>query len=223
MNKLKLLLLLIAILVNTSCASFGPTVRIETPVPADDFLVYCDWYADKLFSLHGGPLKKTDEKVYVTHSGVELSCGMSLWGGKGTVVATHPLYIGGTSATIDGVTVITMQTKKPQYLDELNDKFESGYWDNHKWPDSTFIRNIRGVCLRGFDHYFRNYLTAVDSFDFVAFKNKYYQPILDCKRKESEFLSDNKIRDRMRKKYVDPENILKIWWDKKEIIANEYK
>ena len=46
MNKIKLLIPIVFLLLNSGCASFGPTVRIETSEPAEDFVVVCEWYGN---------------------------------------------------------------------------------------------------------------------------------------------------------------------------------
>ncbi|MFK5950993.1 MAG: hypothetical protein QM500_19750 [Methylococcales bacterium] len=55
MNKLKLLMLTFILALNAGCASFGPTIRIETPEPTEDFVVLCEWHSKSIFKGgHGG-------------------------------------------------------------------------------------------------------------------------------------------------------------------------
>jgi len=213
-------LLLLSVFLLPSCASFGPTVMIQTEQPEQDFVVVCTWAKQPLLGVHGGH-QEIKRNVYVTDSNEEVSCGVSLLGGKGIVQTMHPLYWGGTAEEVDGVRIIHNQTKL-HHLDELKQKFESGFWDQHKWPGDKFSERVRAVCLGTFNHYFGYYLSEVDKIDFEKFKSRYYQPILECVRKEKMLRSDERIREGIRMKYIDPEEGLKGWWKKMEKIANEY-
>ncbi len=224
---MKIFILFIVSLTVYGCATVGPTIVIETDEPAEDFVVLCKKDKSYLFKIGHNASRYTEvDHVIVAESGKEVDCGLMVGGTNGNVTILHPTLTGsgGVKNYIkDGVRHIYYDKTKLDILDEKKAKFDSGYWDKYKWPDSEFVNSVRGECLGAFDQYFKYYLSAVDQLDFASFKDKYYQPILECRRKEKKFYSDSRIRDGIREKYVDPETRLKKWWKKKEKVANEYK
>jgi len=81
MNKHILIFLLFSIIFLPGCASFGPTVMIQTEQPEQDIVVLCTWSKQPLLGVHGGrQIIKTS--AYVTNSNEEVNCGLSIWGGS---------------------------------------------------------------------------------------------------------------------------------------------
>ena len=220
MNKSFLLALLITFLIS-GCASFGPTVLIETSEPAEDFVVLCEWYVDPIFEFHGGG-KLSKQNIYIAKSNEEVNCGVAM-GGDALVKVMHPIYSHANINKKNGVTVYNYTKTKLDILDEQKDKFESGYWDDFKWPGSEYFRSVGGTCLGSFDYYYRYYLSAVEHIDFHKFMDTYYLPVLECLTKENMLRSDKRIREGIRLNYIDPEVGLIKWWDKQEKIASKYK
>ena len=205
---------------NSGCVSVGPTVRIETPEPAEDFVLVCDWASTSMFAIHGGA-QVTKQNTYVVKSGEEVACGVALTGGRSSSRVMHPVYWGVKITEEDDVTVYRYTETKLDYLDKQKEKFEAGFWNEYKWPGDQFSYSVSGVCLKTFNKYFEYYLSGSNKFDFSDFRKKYHHPFLDCLRKEDMLLSSENIRPGIRRKYIDPEGGLNKWWVKIEEKANE--
>jgi hypothetical protein len=164
-----------AILINSGCASKGPVVRIETPEPAEDFVVVCKWVKNGLLNIHGGK-KLSDEKVFVTESGKDVDCGISIWGGEGGSSVLHPLYTNMQAKKINGVSVVRPKTKL-QVLDEQRAKFEAGYWNAYQKPGAEYAQNLVGC---GFPHQYFDYYHQVKKIRVEHFRKLYHEPMLDC-------------------------------------------
>jgi len=199
MKTLKPFILVVLFLLVTGCASFGPTIVIETPEPAEDFVVLCQWYDDSLFfGAHGGKAQVGD-KVFVTKSGEEVECGLNLRGGDGSVSIIHPVYVGASVSTktkgnesdaievIDGVIHIKLTKTKLNLLDEQKAKFEAGYWDKlpvsgwdkDKTPAQRYARSVGGC---GFGHQYLDYYSQVKKVDKQYFYKKYNTVFLRCNK-----------------------------------------
>jgi hypothetical protein len=189
MNILKRLTLLIIFLMVTGCASFGPTLVIETPEPAEDFVVICEWHKRTWLSGGHGGKQRISYKVNVVASDEEVDCGMNLTGGDGSVDIWHPVYMGAgiTAKTkseesdrlemIDGVMHIKMNKTKLDILDEQKAKFEAGYWDRYMNPGAEYARSFTGC---SFPHQYFDYYSEAKKVDVAHFKQLYHKPILEC-------------------------------------------
>jgi len=179
MNKMKLLTLLIVILLNSGCASFRPTIRIETLEPAEDFVVLCEWYRSGIIS-HGGGRSLSDQKIFITESGKEVDCGLSWIGGEVSGASIlHPLYTNMQGVDEDGVSVIRPKSKR-QILDEQKEKFEAGYWDKNRNPGSRYAEAVGGC---GFPYQYLDYYSQVKKVDKQYLKEKYNDIFLECKKR----------------------------------------
>lgn len=170
MNLLKRFILLFSFLYVTGCATVGPTLIIETPEPAEDFVVICKW--GTTFNQAG----TFDEDVHVIKSGEKLSCGFNLLG-RASASMQHPIYTVGTMEVVDGVEIIKPITKL-QRLDEIKVQFESGFWDESKWPGSYYADSVKGLCW--FPPKYFNYYQKVKTVTLEHFKSLYYKDILQC-------------------------------------------
>ncbi|MDH5388160.1 MAG: hypothetical protein OEY06_06905 [Gammaproteobacteria bacterium] len=180
MNKLKLLIPLLIVLLNSGCASFGPTVRIETPEPAEDFLLLCDWAHSPWYKIHGG--RSIYNRVpIVAKSGEDTPCGMSPFGGHPSVSVMHPIYLNPTITEEEDVTIYRYTETILDYLDKQKEKFEAGFWDKFKWPSSLYVESIKPVC--GFGHQYFDYYREVKKIDYDYFKETYYDHVLNCYKK----------------------------------------
>lgn len=176
MNKLKLIIPVIAILLNTGCASFGPTVLIETPEPAEDFVVLCEWYKSSMINLHGSGRSLSYSKVFITESGKEVDCGMSIFGGVAGASILHPLYTNMQGEDVDGVSVIRPKSKL-EIIDEQKAKFEAGFWDKYKNPGFEYANNLVSC---GFGHKYLDYYSEAKEVNIGHFKQLYHVPMLKC-------------------------------------------
>lgn len=175
MNVLKGFIILASFLTVTGCASFGPTVLIETPQPADDFVVVCQWYKMPLLEFHGGS-KLSGEDVYVTPSGETINCGLG--SGESTQVKVlHPIYANPEIVEHEGVSVYRYTKTKLDILDEQKAKFEVGFWDKHKSPGTKYARSLVGC---GFPYQYFDYYSGVKKVDKEYFKALYHEPMLAC-------------------------------------------
>lgn len=181
MNKLKLLIPIVFILLNSGCASFGPTVRIETPEPAEDFVVVCGWYSGP--GIFSGSGSEESHKVFITESGKEVDCGLG-FEARNQVSIMHPLYTNMQGVSENGISVIRPKNKM-QILDEQKAKFEAGYWDKYRNPGSEYVRNLAGC---GFPYQYFNYYNEENKIDRKYFQQKYHFQILKCMQREYEEL-----------------------------------
>ncbi|MDH5389097.1 MAG: hypothetical protein OEY06_11700 [Gammaproteobacteria bacterium] len=182
MDKLKYLIPVIAVLLNSGCASFGPTVRIETPEPAEDFLLLCDWAHSPWFKIHGG--RSIYNRVpIVAKSGEDTPCGMSPFGGHPSVSVMHPIYLNPTITEEEDVTIYHYTETKLDYLDKQKEKFEAGFWDKHRNPGARYSDNLVNC---SFGHQYFDYYSEVKNVDKEHFKRLYHESMLECfKRKFS--------------------------------------
>ena len=181
MNKLKLIIPLVFILLNTSCATYGPTVRIETPEPAEDFVLVCDWSGKtKLNIWKDNYLAK--RTVHVVKSGEETPCGVSYSFSDETtnVWLMHPVYWDGEKIEEDGRVVYRYTGTKLDYLDKQKEKFEAGFWDKHRNPGFAYANDLVGC---GFPHQYFDYYSEVKKVDKEHFRQLYHEPILECKKR----------------------------------------
>ncbi len=218
MNDLKRIILLVSLLYITGCASVGPKIIIETPEPAEDFVVLCQWYKNTIFSGGHGGKSKVGQDVYVTESGKEVNCGISLTGSDGLVLIKHPVYVlgdGKENYTKDGVKHIVMNKTKLDLLDKQKTKFEAGHWntlsapgwDKDKTPAQRYVRSI-GRC--GFGHQYLDYYSQVNKVDKTYFKNKYNEFLLKCNKFAFNEMLKNDLE--FSKKTLNVEQIMKLIW-----------
>ncbi|MDH5388162.1 MAG: hypothetical protein OEY06_06915 [Gammaproteobacteria bacterium] len=177
MNKLKLLIPLLIVLLNSGCASFGPTVRIETPEPAEDFVVVCGWYSGAGF-FHGSGSEQS-HKVLIANSGEVVECGLG-FEADNQVQVMHPVYWDGTKTVEEGITVYRYTGTKLDYLDKQKEKFEAGFWDNHRNPGFEYANDIVRC---GFPHQYFEYYSEVKKVDKDHFKRLYHESMLECNKR----------------------------------------
>jgi len=207
MNKIKLLIPIIVLLLNSGCASFGPTVRIETPEPAEDFVVVCEWYRSGIIS-HGGGRSLSDQKVFITEGGKEVDCGLSLLGGEVSGASIlHPLYTNMQGVDEDGVSVIKPKSKL-QILDELKARFEAGEWDKRRNPGWEYLGSRPGC---GFPRQYFEYYKEVREIDVEHFQALYQVPILKCLEKS--FAETEIHHPSLAKKLSKPDERVKALWE----------
>jgi hypothetical protein len=181
MNILKRLTLLIIFLMVTGCATVGPTIVIETPEPAEDFVVLCT-KSKSHFIGHNASSYSAVDHVIVTESGKEVDCGLMLGGKRGNALILHPTLTGDGKSNYekDGVEYIVFNKTKLDVLDEKKAKFEEGYWDRYKNPGFKYANNLTGC---GFPHQYFNYYSEVKNVDVEHFKKLYHKPMLECKKR----------------------------------------
>ena len=181
MSRPALMISVIIILTGYGCTSEGPTIRIETPEPTGDFVVVCKWVKDGVLNIHGGK-KISDKKVFITESGKEVDCGISIWGGQGGASILHPLYSKMEGEEVDGVNVVK-PVSKLEIIDQQAARFETGYWDKERNPARSYLASLPGCGFPPlyFDHYF-----AVKKIDREYFKRRYGNPIFKCMQREYE-------------------------------------
>ena len=176
MDKLKYLIPFIAVLLNSGCASFGPTVRIETPEPAEDFVIHCQWSYAPLFKFHGGR-STLSSASHIAKSGEDTPCGMSLFGGDAGVMIMHPVYWNPTITEEEDVTIYHYTETKLDYLDKQKEKFEAGFWDKRIKPGAAYARDLVNC---SFGHQYFDYYSQVKNVDKEHFKKLYHEPIFEC-------------------------------------------
>ncbi|MDH5572811.1 MAG: hypothetical protein OEY89_13680 [Gammaproteobacteria bacterium] len=207
MNKFKLLIPLLIVLMNSGCASFGPTVRIETPEPAEDFVVVCEWIGGR--GIIAGSGSRESHKVFITESGKEVDCGLG-FSSRNNVQVMHPLYANMQRSDENGVSVVRPKNKL-QILDEQKAKFEAGFWDKHSDPGAEYADSLVGC---GFPHQYSDYYNEVKDVDIERFKLLYNKPISECLRLTMPILKKYKMR-----KYggfPDAEYYIERMWDSKK-------
>lgn len=202
MKHFKLLLPLITFLLSSGCASFGPTVLIETPEPAEDFVVLCEWYKDGLLNIHGG-MKQSDWKAFVTESGKEVDCGMSIWGGEGSATIMHPLYAGGRACEVgcDSELVIKeddIYIIRPHTLEEALDLLVKRHSGKDVLP---YIRNYGSVNRKYYKYYKINKPLDI----------KHMRELYD-KRLINYWYKLKNIRESFGGKFIQPEKHLEYYW-----------
>jgi len=197
-----------------SCASVGPTIRIETPEPAEDFVVVCKWVKEGLLNMDGGKML-SDKKVFITESGKEMDCGISIWGGEGGASILHPLYTEMQGEEINGIIVVRPKTKL-EILDEQKEKFEAGYWEKYKNPGAEYARNIVGC---GFPHQYFDYYNKVKKISVEHFKQLYHEPMLACLKRT--FAITKKYDPQIGKQLPDAEEWMRRMWESDK--WSEYK
>jgi len=209
MNK-PFLILILSIFLLPGCASFGPTVMIQTEQPEQDFVVVCTWAKQPLLAVHGGH-QEIKRNVYVTDSNEEVNCGLSLWGAAANSQTMHPLYWGGELEIKEGVRIVKPQTKL-HHLDELKQKFESGFWDQDSAPGFRYADSAGRVC--GFPNmYFKYYSEAGYKIDVEHFKRLYHESMLECFKKT--FPLQKKYKPRSSKTQPSAEEWMDRLWKSK--------
>ena len=179
MDKLKYLIPVIAVLLNSGCASFGPTVRIETPEPVEDFVLVCDWASTSMFAIHGGA-QVTKQNVYVVKSGEETHCGVAWAGGRSSSRVMHPVYWGVKITEEDDTTVYRYTETKLDYLDKQKEKFEAGFWDKYSDPGFEYANNLVNC---NFGHQYFDYYSQVKEVEKEHFKRLYHEPMQECMKR----------------------------------------
>ena len=216
MKNTRLLLLLLVFLLNSGCASFGPTVVVDTPEPAEDIVVRC--LKEKSYFIgHNASGYVTTGKVFVTKSGEEVDCGL-LFGGKAAGVdVMHPIYMGagiGSNTNpdesdqlelIDGVLHIKLTKTKLDILDELKAEFEAGKWDRARNPGRSYLGSMPGC---GFPHQYFDYYSKVMNVHKEHFRNNYSDQMLACFRRT--FAITKKYDPQIGKQLPSPE----VWMDR---------
>jgi len=204
MNKYKgisLFWLLVVLL--PGCASFGPTIRIETPEPAEDFVVLCEWHKAALIDFHGGGLKRSDWKVFVTESGKEVDCGVSFGGGDGSATIMHPVYAGERACEIG--------CESPQIT-------ESGsvFIVNPNTAEKTLNLLVKKHSGKKILSYIRTY-GSIDKEYYKYYRS--YQPLdtlrmrkLYDKRLISYWEKLKNIKEKYGEKFVQPKSYLEYYW-----------
>jgi len=200
MNILKPIILLLSFLYITGCATVGPTLIIETPEPAEDFVVICKW--GTTFNQAG----TFDEDVHVIKSGEKLSCGFNILG-RASASMQHPIYTGWHSTIVDDVRIVKVKTKL-QRLDEIKTQFESGFWDEFNNPGYQYASSV-GNCGLGFS-YLDKYST-VKQVDKAHFKKLYNEPIEKCLTRVIKIYK--KYQPRSSKSFTDGKTRMKKFWD----------
>ena len=191
MNSLKQFILLISLLTITGCATVGPKIVIETPEPAEDFVVLCEWHAERLFSDGHGGRSLVGDKVFVTKSDAKVDCGINITGGAATANIYHPIYVGAVYVSEktsesdmvykkDGVIHVKMNKTKLDILDEQKAKFEAGYWDKQLNSGAAYARSLTGC---GFPHQYFEYYSQVKKVNVEHFQSLYHEPLLKCMRR----------------------------------------
>ena len=210
MNTLKQLTLLFTFLVVTGCSTVGPKIVIETIEPAEDFVVLCQWYKNTIFGGGHGGKSKVGQDVYVTESGKEVDCGISLTGGDGLVLIKHPIYVlgdGKANYTKDGVQHIVINKTKLDLLDEQKEKFEAGYWDKQRNPEGSYLGSRPGC---GFSRQYFDYYKQVRRIEVEHFKTLYQKSILECLEKSYE--ETKKYDPYVAKKLHEPQKRVNELW-----------
>ncbi len=167
----------------TGCATVGPIIIIETDEPAEDFVVLCKKDKSYLFKVGHTASRYTEvDHVIVAKSGKEVDCGLMVGGTNGNVTILHPTLTGsgGVKNYIkDGVRHIYYDKTKLDILDEKKAKFDSGYWDEYKWPGSEYATQVQLVC--GFPRQYLNYyIQEKDQIDVERFKQEYDEDMYLC-------------------------------------------
>ncbi len=174
--KYVLIMSFLLALVIASCVSDGPTLKIVTDKPTKHFVIVCKWYSD--FSIHGGK-PEAFRRILVANSGEDISCGLSPFGGKGSVSIHHPTYIIDQNNSGNNGYLVHMISA----LDNLRiaqDKYESGYWDTYKDPTIPYLREVRGCGVS--ERYLKLY-NRYETPDYTEFKKLYYDATVQCMRK----------------------------------------
>jgi hypothetical protein len=157
------------------CASFGPTVLIETPKPAQDFVVVCEWYVEPMLKIHGGG-QLYKRNIYVTESGKEVDCGVAL-GGDPLVHVMHPVYWDADVTEQDGFKVYRYTKTKLDHLDEIKARFDAGEYDKNINPGAEFARRYTGC---GFPKQYFDYYSESKPVSKEHFRKLYNDEIYEC-------------------------------------------
>ena len=184
MNTLKQLTLLFTFLVVTGCSTVGPKIVIDTPEPAEDFVVLCQWYKNTIFGGGHGGKSKVGQDIYVTESGKEVDCGISLTGGDGLVLIKHPIYVlgdGKANYTKDGVQHIVINKTKLDILDEKKVKFEAKKLIDNSLASLEYARSVGAIC--GFPHEYFEYYTSIKKPEKTHFQRLYNDDLEECFRR----------------------------------------
>ena len=163
------------ILFVSGCATVGPTVLIETPEPANDFVVICSWYQTPLLALHGGG-KLVSESVYLAQTNEKISCGPGI-GDSAIIKIMHPIYIEPEIIKQENISVYRYTKSKLDILDEKKIKFDEGFWNKHKNPGFEYAHDLPDC---GFDHLYFDYYIKVKKVEVNYFKQKYHETMLQC-------------------------------------------
>ena len=208
MNYLNVFILFITLFYIAGCATVGPTIIIETDEPAEDFVVLCKKTKSYLIG-HNASGYDVVDNVIVTESGKEVGCGIMLGSSKGNVSILHPVYLieREKNYTKDGVEHIVMNKTKLDILDEQKAKFEAGYWDKYRWPESRYADSVKGICW--FPHQYFDYYREAAPITLEHFKTLYYEPVLQCYRKVVPIL---KKYDKSYKNMKQAEEYVKGFW-----------
>ncbi len=192
--------------------SRGPTLIIETPQPAQDFVVLCSWSTGSSGFIHGGR-SMIAKKPYVISSGEEFSCGFSLKAalalGVPMVQVMHPIYWEADVSVENGVKVYRYTKTKLDMLDELKTRFEAGEWADRLNPGAAYARSLVGC---GFPHQYFDYYSEVKKVDKDHFKKIYNEPMLECMKRTFPI---RKQYLRGFENYPDAEEYIEKMWNNK--------
>jgi len=204
----KYLTIVINVSFATGCATIGPTVVIETPEPADDFIVVCKWSKMPLLAVHGGG-RITDKDIYVTSSGETIHCGLG-YGDSASAQVMHPVFRIDRSNSYkkDNVEYIVMKSIL-SYPVEQKTKYDSGFWDKYSNPDIEYARSFGGC---GFGFYL-DYYNKIKRPDKEYFFKKYNDILLECNNLIYKEVS--KYNTVIAERSFDVEKTMKRIWDSK--------
>lgn len=209
MKIIKRIILLVSFLYITGCATVGPKIVIETNEPAEDFVVLCYKTKDYLIG-HNASGYDVVDSVIVTESGKEIDCGLMLGGSGSRVSVLHPVLVADAKSNYikDGVEHIVMNKTKLDVLDEQKEKFEAGYWDKDRWPQSRYADSIKGVCW--FPNQYFDYYRKIKSIKLEYFKSLYYEPVLQCYKRVVPIL---RKYDKSYKNVKEADEYVKGFWE----------
>lgn len=182
LQKTSIVLLVIVLVYFGFNLSKGPKIIIETPKPAEDFLVLCTKSKDYLIG-HNASSYSVVDKVFVVKSNELVDCGVMFWGDASGVRVSHPVYTGDggkSNYEKDGVKHIVLNKTQLDYLDEQKAKFEAGYWDKYMSPGSRYAESIGGC---GFPHKYFDYYSQVKKVEKEHFRKLYHDVFLECKKR----------------------------------------
>jgi len=177
MKTIKLIILLASLCV-TGCATVAPTIIIVTPEPAEDFVVLCKKTKPYLNLIgHNASGYIVTDKIIIAKSNEKINCGLMLGGTNGRTSIMHPVFTidKENSYKKDDTSYVKMKSVL-DYPDEQKTKYVSGYWDKHRNPSIAYARSF-GSC--GFGFYLDNY-SKEKRIDKKYFFDKYNDILLEC-------------------------------------------
>lgn len=167
----------------------GATFRIVTDEPADDFVVACVRSKDYLIA-HNASSYSEIYNVVVVSSNQNGSCGLLLSGRHTRLEVYHPTYVQDSTeagsvedrSANGGVDHIVHMTPSLTRLQELEQQYASGYWNQRKDPLGSFLERAEYAC--GFEgHTAKRYLDLYSKHgkpDYPKLKARYADKTLAC-------------------------------------------